>query len=584
MLRFLHGYREESWEGFVRRGLIDNTSGVKFHQIYDTPAGRRFNQLAAKGGRLYEIVRECARPFYIDRLQGGWWFDRYPYDRQLLQIYADLCGSWMLGLQMHEWASNMHNDWRRIENGLAAAAAYAKDNAETAVRADSGTPDAERIARATMDNCHIPGEKRSWLESASAEEYAGLKMPRSAEEAYRQYSWLFNGRQRENLNLLLPADSVYMAVRQEMDGGARALMPEIGAQIPLERWQIALTRGMARASAILWGAYYEPWGGKPFGCCYYKHDFINEWDVSGPQSGLFAGFYPNGGSSRALQKRIYYHSLLSGARFLSEEWGNANTFYDWRDFELTPYGSVKKDFLDFASRHRDLGDVVTPAALVLPRAFAIFDLVFLSRQSEAYLDFPIESPVRRKQFTHLREVLQLLLGGPERRFGNEGHVIGNSAYGDVFDIVYDDIGERVLSQYDLLVDLNVKAGLAGRYPRLAGRIIGSSDIRAMEIKLQAGLDRLLPCQVRGDLSWILNRTAGGWVLGLFNNEGVDRSQEHGDVFLAEADTTAEIIAPDCRLDVLCGDKGGLRHDGQRWRCAIPAGQVVLLNIGKKEGY
>ena len=180
MLRFLHGYLEESWKGYVKRGLIDDTSGVKFHQSFDTPDERRFNQLARKNGPLYEIVRECSRPFYIDRLQGGSWFHNYSYDRQLLNDYQEICGGWMLGLQMHEWASNMHSDWQRIKKGL-------PEN-QTALTA-------EAINQATTDYCHIPGIRRPWLESASAEEYASLKIPQCAEAAMEQYTWLFRLRQ-----------------------------------------------------------------------------------------------------------------------------------------------------------------------------------------------------------------------------------------------------------------------------------------------------------------------------------------------------------------------------------------------------
>ena len=170
---------------------------------------------------------------------------------------------------------------------------------------------------------HTPGEMRSFLESATAAEYAAWKQPQSVEEAMAQYSELFTRRQKQFWGLLLPADSYFMAVRHELAGGAKALMPEIGGQIVLERWQIALTRGMAKVSGIPWGTYYEPWGGVPFGCCYYKTDFINEWGVIHRKSGLFGGeFAPNSGSSRALQKRIYFHSLLSGAQFMSERMGN----------------------------------------------------------------------------------------------------------------------------------------------------------------------------------------------------------------------------------------------------------------------
>ena len=136
MLRFLHGYLPRQWDGLIKHGMIDDTSGVKFHQCFNTPQTDRFNVLASSGGRLFEIVRECSRPFYIDRLQGGWWIDLYPYDEALLRRYQELSGEWMLGMQMHEWASNMKNDWGRIADGLADgqtnpdAAAYYTSNGD----------------------------------------------------------------------------------------------------------------------------------------------------------------------------------------------------------------------------------------------------------------------------------------------------------------------------------------------------------------------------------------------------------------------------------------------------------------------
>ena len=89
MLRFLHGYIPEMWPGLVRRGLIDDTSGIKFHQVMDTPDPLRFNHLAKEGGELYGIIRECNRPFYLDRLQGGWWFYEYDFDMRLLNAYRE---------------------------------------------------------------------------------------------------------------------------------------------------------------------------------------------------------------------------------------------------------------------------------------------------------------------------------------------------------------------------------------------------------------------------------------------------------------------------------------------------------------
>lgn len=564
MLRFLHGYIPDMWPGLVRRGLIDATSGIKFHQNFDTPDPLRFNTLAAEGGALYDIVRECHRPFYLDRLQGGWWFLPYEFDRTLLQTYQDLCGDWMLGLQMHEWASNMHNDWHRILSGMP----------------DGFVPDAEKIRQAVIQGGHNQGVFRPFLESADVAEYAAMTPPRTIADALQQYDELFARRQEKSRGLLLPCDSVYMAIRQEIAQGARALMPEIGGQIALCRWQIALTRGMARAYQLRWGAYYEPWGGDPFGCAYYKRDFENEWQVKNPVSNLWnvVHFTPTSGSSRALQKRLYYYTLLSGADFMSEEWGSSNTFYDWQDYELTPYGQIKRDFLHFAAQHRDLGQVCAPVALVLPTELEIFDLAYMGG-ADQYLDYPIESEQRRRQFAHIRSVLTQLLGDSKCRIGNEGHVLSNSGFGDVFDIVYADVPAQALQKYAVVVDLDLHGSLALRHPWLKDQLLSSRDIPTLLHTLTKMLNRMLPCQVTGQLSWILNRTENGHVLGLFNNEGVERTREKGDVLLHEADTQAVIDAHGQSLRVLLGDEQALhRCDDGLWRYDLPAGQTALLEI------
>ena len=566
MLRFLHGYIPEMWPGLVRRGLIDDTSGIKFHQVMDTPDPLRFNHLAKEGGELHGIIRECNRPFYLDRLQGGWWFYEYDFDMRLLNAYREQLGEWMLGLQMHEWASNMHNDWQRITSGL---------------KPGDSLTDPDAIRRAVTQDCHNPGVRRPNLESASPEEYAAMTPPATCEEALAQYDDLFAKRQKKYAGLLLPADSYYMAVRQEIAMDARALMPEIGGQIALVRWQLALARGMARAYGIPWGTYYEPWGGDPLGCAYYKHDFVNEWGVKSPVSGLWSAvqFTPSAGSSRALQRRIYLYSLLSGAQFMSEEWGSSNTFCDWNDFELTPYGAVKRDFLRFAAAHHELGQVHTPVALVLPKEFEIFDLGYLTG-SERYLDYPIESAARAAQFRHLRAALTRLMGGLSPDGGCEENVLTPSPWGDVFDIIYEDVPESALSRYGILIDLTDDHRLPALYPALSSRMLDSRDMDAMEHELSARLAPLMPCRIRNEhLLWTLNRVDDRrWALGLFNNRGVVRTRIEGEKLLPEEDIMAE-IGTDGILSPLYPSGGGLlRKEDGTWFCRVPAGQAVLLTL------
>jgi|GEM_PF-380119 hypothetical protein len=582
-MRFIHGYMKDCWDGLVRRGLIDDTSGVKIHHHYDVPSENRFNEIAREGGKLFEIVRECARPIYCDRMQGGWWFLPYMFNPALLALYKEISGDWMLGLQIHEWASNMNSDWERILSG-----------------ADGILPqNPDRIRLAATRPSHKTGESRPFLESGSAEEYAQLTPPSCMDDSLVQYRQRYQNRRDthsskiyQNGNnfdprdsMLLPCDSYYQTTRMELQYGARALMPEIGAQIPLARMQVAFVRGMARAQGIQqnkpvkWGTYYEPWGGDPMGCACYQRDLKNEWYVTNPRSDLFGGgFSSNSGSSRLLQKRLYYWSLLSGADFMSEEWGTANTFYDWNDFELSPYGIVKRDFLSFCSKNKELGKPFIPVVLVLPREFEVFDISYLSSSSvNSYIGYPLSNE-HAKDFAFLRSILRRLFcsepSGDLVLNGNEAHVLTASPFPDIFDIVYEDAGELVLNQYTLVVSLLRKKKLQGLYPSLSGKIIEDGDADRRIGILQSVIKNLLPVTVNGEVSFIINQTENGWTAGIFNNRGVYRSEARGDTVYHEATATVTVQGPGVP-DVLYG-KTELANTDSGDVCIIPPGEFIML--------
>ena len=75
---------------------------------------------------------------------------------------------------------------------------------------------------------------------------------------------------------LLPCDSAMMAPNLEFKLGAQRVMPEIGAQTPSANIQLAYARGMSKAYKKSFGAYYEPWGGRPFSVCNYHANGENE--------------------------------------------------------------------------------------------------------------------------------------------------------------------------------------------------------------------------------------------------------------------------------------------------------------------
>jgi hypothetical protein len=94
----------------LRTGLVGENDGIRFQQSIDLPEELKFNNLAKKGGKLYNIIKERNCPLLIDRLQGGCYIENYPYDPSLLEEYRELLGDRFFGFQMHEWLSNYRSD------------------------------------------------------------------------------------------------------------------------------------------------------------------------------------------------------------------------------------------------------------------------------------------------------------------------------------------------------------------------------------------------------------------------------------------------------------------------------------------
>ena len=121
MFTYFHCYHPETWDAQVAAGLVRSRDGIRFPESVDIEEGLKFNSLAAKGGKLYELVRDLGCGFYIDRLQGGCFLESYPYDMTLVREYRDMLGENFFGFQMHEWTSNFRSDLNKIaRNGCAA--------------------------------------------------------------------------------------------------------------------------------------------------------------------------------------------------------------------------------------------------------------------------------------------------------------------------------------------------------------------------------------------------------------------------------------------------------------------------------
>ena len=247
-----------------------------------------------------------------------------------------LLGKWFLGFQLHESASNRRQDWVKLRKRIGSDGPY----------------DLESLKEKLISNYAVTpaGEYLPALSHGKPEEYAPLRYAETPEAFFEEIRNMFALRQQETDGFILPCDSYYLFTDMQDKLGMRTFMPEVGWQIPQMRIAVALARGVAQASGKLWGTYYETWIGtieEGYSMPCYNTEPGNEWYLTQethPDDFTTCG--ANGGSSRYLQRRIYYYSLMSGADYMAEEWGLNCSYSNMQTFELSEYGMAKKDFIN----------------------------------------------------------------------------------------------------------------------------------------------------------------------------------------------------------------------------------------------
>ena len=375
MITFIHTYAENVFPALVNSGLWRGGDGLKlmhkpgFRPPYD------FNSVAAPDGKLETLLRDLKCPFYIDRLQGGLGrTDIYPYDRSLARYYEELLGERFLGFQMHEWASNLRSDEKRIRELMEKEGAAAGDAAAWERMWD-------RVEAGTLP---------LFLEAYTAAEWRKRPLFTGISSFLEETRLLYEKRAKNTPGSLIPADSYFMAHRTELENGAKLLLPEAGWQIPNLRAQLAFTRGMAKAANVPWGIYYECWQnteGYGFTIPYALREEQDEWreDLLHKANGAALPFEKreHGGSSLSLLARAWRLAYFSGAKYLGEEYGVCNTFRDLKEAALSPYGETKREFLRFTEAFPEPGKPFVPIAVVLPKAMEMLDISFGDRWLES---------------------------------------------------------------------------------------------------------------------------------------------------------------------------------------------------------
>lgn len=538
MFTYLHSYMPNTWDAQIKAGFIDENSGIRFHENICLDEDMKFNNLAKIGGRLYQLLKDNPMPFYIDRLQGGSFFENYKYDKKLINEYIRILGDKFWGYQMHEWASNLMSD-------------YGKFRKDTPHLADGKHWDKNEIEKTIRK--HFP-YKHLFLEAMSSQEFAECGDVKSYEEFYKIAVDLFKKRQKETDGYLLPCDSFLLAYPLEIKQGAKRFMPEIGAQTENTRMQIAFARGMAKMSKTHFGAYYEPWGGEPFSACNYHRQGLNEWNHSN-DTFPFDTFGGSGGSSRSLQMRLHLYAYMAGAEFITEEWGMCNTFYDWEDFEITPYGAVKLNFLSFTRKYKNIGKIITPVAVVLPKWLDVLDDICRDRADIG--DYAL-SPKRGKEYRSIKKVLREIFCDTAPMAGNETEYLLNYFLPDAIDVVTEDYINT--EDYEYLINLTGNKNLAENK-----KIITPEELPEV-------FENAMPCKVSGGLHHMVTKTDNDkFYLMILNNSGVSRTVQHGEKLLSEADKTVSVTTKNNKNIKMLAGNSSIVKENNEYFISVPAG-------------
>ena len=577
-MKFIHVYNEDYFEGLEKNGLINKDTGFKIQHVFCMEEELKFNKLAAKGGKLHSLLKEGRHPFYIDRVCGGTTYHKYDFDKSLIDEYQNLLGDWFLGFQLHESGSNRRSEWKTILE---------------AMDGKPGPYDPEALKKALVNPIATTPEGKELykLSQDLPEVYATMRYAETYGEYMEEMKDMFRRRMEEVNGLVLPCDSYFLATKLQDEMGIKTFMPEVGCQIAMMRIEVALVRGIAKASGKTWGTYYECWrelrenGTAYYSMPCYNTDPSNEWHLSQSQHpDDFTSFGENGGSSRLLQNRIYHYALMSGADYVAEEWGLNCSYTDMQEFTLSDYGKVKKDFINAALDFQGIRAEV-PFAVVLPKAYSCIEItdMFMDYQLGHHRDTYLYTPIsaEEKQYIgHVEDVLKLIFNREGDGIGNEGHVITNSRFGDVFDIIYEDASDEVFAKYAYLIDATPEGSFAAKRKDL--RVLESSDLEKLTAELSKRIPEVMPCYV-DDLCWLVSYDESGRrYLSIFNNEGNERSLEKGDIIHREADCPVTIKLNQAgELKVLKEASGAVnleKADDVTYHATIPAAGFVIFEF------
>jgi hypothetical protein len=274
------------------------------------------------------------------------------------------------------------------------------------------------------------------------------------------------------------------------------------------QFAVACLRGAAKAAGKPWGIFFAPWNPKGVTCFIPPKD--QSWQAGDPGNGT-------GGPSSALQRRIFFHTYLSGAHTLHEEWGCEGNLLDFDAGTISSYGKVTRDLLDFQEANPDVGEPYAPIALVqdasIPPADAPANLLWWDIPPVwAKLRERIHAPAEADKAAEARTKSSAGLGADSVW---ESTCYSPAALPELFDVVPADASADVWRDYKAVIPVGAAAVPPGAKACPPDEVYD---------RLAAAVRRLSPFERSTHLAMQINRRAsdGAWIVGLYNPWGAVR--------------------------------------------------------------
>ena len=409
--------------------------------------------------------------------------------------------------------------------------------------------------------------------------------------------------------------------------GADWLGIEIGENIIATQLHIAFLRGAARMYKLPTFADISQWYGGTVPSFISGIDEttqlpLDENKVLEQISKGGIGLH-NGGHSSSSMARMWYVCWLSGITVVSPEACQATFFAHSEEYwkkpqpdsllsydkdtrvELSPYGKLAQKLYAISQKHTEIGIPYTPFAVLLDKYCGFFG--FQHGSGKPWGVLPVGEGDQR-----MYDFFNTIFPDTMREGGTMEHErLVASLCGDTFDVLVTGVGNELLNMYPVVIIVGdheflpqtidvlksyLEAGgelyltkfhidqLGTAYAELqaAGMVRlfdNTNKIGRMDL-LRDLRDNHLPVQVSGKVEYLINRMPTGLVIGLVNNEGVQKDRY-----------SAARLDPSKKQMVKIRLKAGFMRSAEEWyedtalpvrdnsvSIEVPAGEVRIVEL------